>query len=95
MLPYPIMLPYPLQHFPSFSPVLCEGYTRRHQSMIEIRRQIIVVAFDTWHVVAYDADLTLLWKVQLMDVPHDVSQVGLFIQVLIELEVVKKEPFAR
>ena len=43
--------------------------------MIEIRRQIIVVAFDTWHIAAYDADLQLLWKVQLMDVPHEVSQV--------------------
>ena len=44
--------------------------------MIEIRRQIIVVAFDTWHIAAYDADLQLLWKVQLMDVPHEVSQVN-------------------
>ena len=53
------------------------GYTSRHQSFIEIRRQIIVVVFDTWHVVTYDADLKLLWQVQLLDVPHDISQVCL------------------
>ncbi|KAK7498067.1 hypothetical protein BaRGS_00010655 [Batillaria attramentaria] len=59
-------------------PVLLEtGFTVPYQSMMQIRKQIIVIVTDDWHVMCYDPDLTLKWEVTLPsgDLGDEVYQV--------------------
>lgn len=52
-------------------PVAMEtGFTVPYSSMMQIRKQIVVVATDDWQVLCYDHNLELLWHKRLMDVSH-------------------------
>ncbi|XP_021352758.1 uncharacterized protein LOC110449917 isoform X1 [Mizuhopecten yessoensis] len=52
-------------------PVVMEtGFTVPYLSLMQIRKQIIVIVTDDWHVLCYDSDLQLLWKKKLMDISH-------------------------
>lgn len=47
-------------------PVVLEtGFTVPYQSMMQIRKQVIVIVTDDWHVMCFDPDLILKWEVTL------------------------------
>ncbi|XP_063439714.1 uncharacterized protein LOC134721003 isoform X1 [Mytilus trossulus] len=50
--------------------VMSTGFTVSYQSMIQIRKQIIVIATDDWQVFCYSHDFQLLWKQRLMNIAH-------------------------
>ncbi|KAL8574521.1 hypothetical protein ACOMHN_005898 [Nucella lapillus] len=45
--------------------VLETGFTTPYLSMVQIRKQIIVIVTDDWHVMCFDPELTLKWEVTL------------------------------
>ncbi|CAH1779441.1 unnamed protein product [Owenia fusiformis] len=44
------------------------GYLEPYQEMGQIRKQVIVVVTDDWHVMCFNHELRFLWQAQLMDV---------------------------
>ncbi|XP_076449681.1 uncharacterized protein LOC143286041 [Babylonia areolata] len=45
--------------------VLETGFTTPYLAMVQVRKQIIVIATDDWHVMCFDSELTLVWEVAL------------------------------
>ncbi|XP_041375556.1 uncharacterized protein LOC121388325 isoform X2 [Gigantopelta aegis] len=49
-------------------PVVMEtGFTQPYLSMMQIRKQIIIIVMDDWQVLCYSYELKLLWQRKLMD----------------------------
>ncbi|PVD21232.1 hypothetical protein C0Q70_19403 [Pomacea canaliculata] len=52
-------------------PVVLEtGFTTPYFSMMQIRKQVIVIVTDDWHVLCFDSDLHLNWETILPKVDH-------------------------
>lgn len=67
-------------------PVVLEtGFITPYQSMMQIRKQIIIIVTNDWHVMCFDSDLTLLWEValplqvDLIDEAYSVKSLGVLI----------------
>lgn len=57
--------------------VLEAGFTVPYQSMLQVRKQVIIIVTDDWHVLCYDPDLVLKWEVTLPspDLGEEIYQV--------------------
>ena len=43
---------------------MATGYLQRYQSMVQMRKQVVVVLLSDWMVICLDHTLKLLWKAQ-------------------------------
>ncbi|KAK3589323.1 hypothetical protein CHS0354_026981 [Potamilus streckersoni] len=57
----------------SWPVVLITGYITPYLSMIQVRKQIVVIVTDDWWVMAFTSDLQLLWRQQLMNLGHNLT----------------------
>jgi len=41
---------------------MATGYLQKFQSMVQLRKQVVVVLLSDWTVICFDHTLKLLWK---------------------------------
>ncbi|XP_050397278.1 uncharacterized protein LOC126815602 [Patella vulgata] len=69
-----VKLPISSHHSKSSQPVvMTTGFTTPYLSMMQIRKQIIVIVTSDWQVLCYSSKLELLWKTKVMDVAQDLK----------------------
>ncbi|ESO98334.1 hypothetical protein LOTGIDRAFT_159137 [Lottia gigantea] len=53
--------------------VMATGFTVPYSSMMQVRKQIIVIVTSNWQVFCYSSELELLWKIKLQDISKDIE----------------------
>ncbi len=50
---------------------MATGYLQKFQSMIQVRKQVVVVLLSDWTVLCFDHTLKLLWKTKVGETTVD------------------------